>query len=696
MISEGFEINGFSNIQSYIKTNLKKKYTPVSGGNDISFASTVFKGIKVDFKNRKEFVNPKAVEFVKSSDFNGYKFSTLVMVRGGNSTNGIEYEVIQNKKFKFVIFLITVSLDDLWIDGALNRKLLYELNHSFVWNHEEEDFSYSDINLTGALNLNDINFTDPGAEDYLVAKGVNHVSGSIPQFLDQISPDEDNIFGQLQITVTDSSGQVTFALKIKSIDDQNQITLAGGPVDLSGNAVNVSNIAGYVQNSAEYVYKQGGKNAFTAIMDRLTVNNVADLLRLNDGEIVYTTIEETGEVLNNRFEISFESGVEIIKQSNLVTVSDQDKPKTFKLKQGTIGYNLAPGDTYYPFLVRHNGNYTVDTTAVVTFTDTYSHFKTNTLQTTLNQTELAFEESMYKHSLTNAEEIKLARDYYKRYNRCNTAFNLGFIQDDGTHDSNWGVVKNHFYRKVNESNASGVTKLSASTDKLPLYPLIGEVAIDKKDINVFKSSWDKNYYTRSLSGGLTEAIPGTFETKEERSYLGSTIMKVRDSYNMTNFTTYVVNSQEQQDRILENNINKTDIVLFEDKKYVYIDFYIATTIKRLLSQDGVLDSINKFVTAANSAGDKTTTSDDALLYVENNLLNTFNLDLIKIYTSRIKGEASEVLSSASISNLDDGGFTNDTNFTFKAHEQKPLNFRLIYNKRLGYSYRIRPMVKITS
>jgi hypothetical protein len=696
MISEGFEINGVSNIQSYIKTNLKKKYTPVSGGNDISFASTIFKGIKVNFKNRKEFVNPKAVEFVKSSDFNGYKFSTLVMVRGGNSTNGIEYEVIQNKKFKFVIFLITVSLDDLWIDGALNRKLLYELNHSFVWNHEEEDFSYSDINLTGALNLNDINFTDPGAEDYLVANGVNHVSGSIPQFLDQISPDEDNIFGQLQITVTDSSGQVTFALKIKSIDDQNQITLASGPVDLSGNPVNVSNIAGYVQNSAEYVYKQGGKNAFTAIMDRLTVNNVADLLRLNDGEIVYTTIEETGEVLNNRFEISFESGVEIIKQSNLVTVSDQDKPKTFKLKQGTIGYNLAPGDTYYPFLVRHNGNYTVDTTPVVTFTDTYSHFKTNTLQTTLNQTELAFEESMYKHSLTNAEEIKLARDYYKRYNRCNTAFNLGFIQDDGTHDSNWGVIKNHFYRKVNESNASGVTKLSASTDKLPLYPLIGEVAIDKKDINVFKSSWDKNYYTRSLSGGLTEAIPGTFETKEERSYLGSTIMKVRDSYNMTNFTTYVVNSQEQQDSILENNINKTDIVLFEDKKYVYIDFYIATTIKRVLSQDGVLDSINKFVTAANSAGDKTTTSDDALLYVENNLLNTFNLDLIKIYTSRIKGEASEVLSSASISNLDDGGFTNDTNFTFKAHEQKPLNFRLIYNKRLGYSYRIRPMIKIQS
>ena len=326
----------------------------------------------------------------------------------------------------------------------------------------------------------------------------------------------------------------------------------------------------------------------------------------------------------------------------------------------------------------------------------YTHFKTNTLQTSLNQTEINREESAYKHSLTNAEEIKLARDYYKRYNRCGTAFNLGFILDNGNHDSAWGIIKNHFYRKVNESNAAAVTKLSTSTDKLPLYPLIGEVAIDKKDVNVFKSSWDKNYYTRSLSGGVNEAVPGTFETKEERSYLGSTIMKVKDSYEMLEFTSNQVFSQEEQDSILANDNNTTDVVVFEDKNKVYIDFYITTTVKKLLSQDGVLTSLNKFVAPVDSAGDKTTTKDDALLYVENNLLNAFNLDMIKIYTNRIKGKYSEILSTASIANLDDGGYMNDTNFTFKSHEQKPLNFRLIYNKRLGYSYRIKPMVKIKS
>ncbi len=696
MITEGFETKNNNGYSSFIKTNLEKKYTLVNGGNDIAFANTVFKGIKVDFKNRKEFLNNKATEFVKSSEFNGYKFSTLVLVRSGSETNSVDYEVIQNKKFKFVVFLITLSMDDLWIDGALNRKLLYEMNHSFVWNHETQNFSYSDVNLTGALNLNDINFTDPSSNDYRVAKGIIHSNGGEPQFLDQINSDEDDNFGFLQIKVSTSSGDVVFNLEIESVDDQDQITLASDPQDINGNPVNVSNIAGYIQNSAEYTYKGGGKNAFTAILDQLAVGSVSNLLKLNDGEITYTTIEEDGQAVNNRFEIEFENGVEIIKQSSLLTVADEDKPKTFKLKQGDIGYNIVSGGAYYPFLIRHNGYYTVDTMPVVTFTDTYSHFKTNTLQTTLNTQELSFEEPMYKHSLTSAEEIKLARDYYKRYNRCKTAFNLGFIQDYGAHDAAWGLIKNHFYRKVNESNPSGVTKLSTSTDKLPLYPLIGEVAIDKKDVNVFKSSWDKNYYTRSLSGGLTEAVPGTFETKEERSYLGSTIMKVKDSYSMINFTTQTVKTQEEQDLILANNNNTTDVVVFEDDNNVYIDFYITTTVKKLLSDDGVLNSINAFVSAADSAGDKTTIKDDALLYVENNLLNTFNLDMIKIYTSRVKGISSEILSSANINNLDDGGYMNDTNFTFKSHEQKPLNFRMIYNKRLGYSYRIRPMIKIKS
>ena len=563
------------------------------------------------------------------------------------------------------------------------------MNHSFLWNGETNRFVYSDVALSGALDLNSMDWNTG------IVQGIPHSSGSQPAFLDQINADEDNEFGALDIIITSTTGDFMISLDIKSVDDQGQITInsASGP---NGPITSFSTLPGYIQNSAEYIYRQGGKNAFTSILDSLSVSSVNDLLRRNEGQIVYTTIDVEGNVLNNQFEIEFENGTEIIKESKLVTISDEDKPKTFKLKQGTIGYVLAAGDTYYPFLVRQNGNYTVDTKPVVTFTDMYSHFKTNTLQSTINSAELGFEESMYKHSLTDPREIKLAKDYYRRYNRCGVAFNLGFITDDGSHDAEWGVIKNHFYRKVNEVNAAAVTKLSTTTDKLPVYPLIGEVAIDKKDVNVFKSSWDKNYYTRSLSGGLNELVPGTFETKEERSYLGSTIMKPKDSFTLLNYTAERVESKEELDLILDRNNNITDVVTFEDDKYVYVDFYITTAIKRQLAKDGVLESISRFVEPVDSAGDKTTLKDDAQLYIENNLLNAFNLDIIKLYTQRVKGVPSEILSTATIDNLDDGGYVQDRNFTFKQHEQQPLNFRLIYNKRLGYSYRIRPMIKIQS
>ena len=67
-------------------------------------------------------------------------------------------------------------------------------------------------------------------------------------------------------------------------------------------------------------------------------------------------------------------------------------------------------------------------------------------------------------------------------------------------DNMFGIIPNFFYHKVNEEG-SDVLKLSQETDKQPLYPLIGEIAIDKKNLNLFNSKYAKDYYTRSYEGG---------------------------------------------------------------------------------------------------------------------------------------------------------------------------------------------------
>lgn len=377
---------------------------------------------------------------------------------------------------------------------------------------------------------------------------------------------------------------------------------------------------------------------------------------------------------------------------------DNDKPKSYKLFKGIIGYNLTREDDalYYPFLIRHAGAYTVDFRPVVTFTDMYTHFKSNRIQASADQREVGFESIMYKHSLTNSYELTTAKAYYERYNRCGTTFNIGFIQDGGVHDGNWGLIKNHFYHKVNETNPTGITKLSESSDKLPLYPLIDEISISKKDVNVFRSSWDAGYYTRALSGGNSEDIPGTLDNTEERSYLASTVMKIKDNYNLTSFNYQSVGSVEELDEILKNSINQAEVLFFEDEKEIIADFYITDISTRLLSTDGVLRAITQYVSAQNSAGDKTTLTDDANFYIDKNIISQFVVDSIQLYTKRFKGSASTIVNTEDINLIGEGGFSPDNNFTFKPHKQKPMNFRLIYNKRLGYSYDIKPMIKIKS
>jgi len=352
--------------------------------------------------------------------------------------------------------------------------------------------------------------------------------------------------------------------------------------------------------------------------------------------------------------------------------------------------------SYYPFLIRHNGSYTVDFKPVITFTDMYTHFKSNRIQASADNREMGLESKLYKHSLSDSYELTTAKSYYERYNRCGTTFNLGFIQDGGLHDKNWGVIKNHFYHKVNEINPSGVTKLSESSDKLPLYPAIDEIAIAKKDINVFRSSWDSGYYTRSFPGGKSESVPGTLDNTEERSYFASTLMKIKNEYSIVSFTYEIVEDYEELNYIMKNSINKSEVLLFEDDKQITADFYITDATIRLLKEDGVLARIQKHVNAENSAGDKTTLSDDADFYINKNIIEQFVVNSISLYTRSFKGAASSIVDVTDIESLSDGEYTPDNNFIYKSHRQKPMNFRLIYNKRLGYSYDIKPMIKIKS
>jgi hypothetical protein len=386
------------------------------------------------------------------------------------------------------------------------------------------------------------------------------------------------------------------------------------------------------------------------------------------GQINYITIAENGTETLNDFVLSVESGVDVVKPSIVQPAADPERPKAYRLSSNQIGNVIEDREDggYATILRRMNGDYNPIFNEIVTFSDINSDKKVKDL--------VPDDPALVAYNQLNGKGISF--DSFKE----NT--------------NNYGFISNYFYHKVNEQDSKNILKLSQTTDKLPLYPLIGEIAIDKKDINVFKSKYSKNYFTRALSAGESETTNGTLSPVEKKTFMTSTIMKVRDTYDITKFDNTQEASIEVLDKIRFAKSNVTSIHWVEDDLQVIADFYLPTAILNELIEDGIENQFWKYVNAANSYGDKSSLKDDLQVYSKSNISPRFIIDGIKIYGIEAKGLETNFVSVTQTSQLTNDNYRELTNFNIQSYQNDGLSFRLIYNKKLGYSYNFKVHVKI--
>lgn len=695
MIGDGYEtktsIDGTNEFDFFVKTNKHKKFTLIENGNSENFASTIFKGLKFIFKERGNNQNTVANNFIPNTNFNGYKFSIIADVKNSN-TNSLDFEVIKNEKWNFVIFYISINIDSSFINDSINRKLLYELKHKIKedsTSKNTDNYEYADTQIDGALALSNLSY-DRNADAYKVY-GIEHKDKTQPNFKDQISINSENKFGTIQIS--DLSGGKEVYLDILDIESNNSILLNKKPYTLKNGTEEPIQVE-YISNSdfknASYKYLNGGINAHKLILNKLSAFNINNILTQ---DAKYTTIKTDGSKQDNEFKIEADGGKEFIKEINLDINVDKDRPQTYNINKQKIGYELVQNDGYYQFLVRHSGNYTVDFKPIVTFTDPYSHFKIASNYYTIDSDIKEFKEKRYKHKLDDFYEIDKAKTYYENLNTLGICFNVGFINDGGKHDRQWGIISNHFYHKVNEINPNGVIKLSNTSKYLPLYPLIGEVAIDKRDKSVFNSSWEDNYYVRSLNANSKEFVHGNLSTVEHKSYFASTLMKSAYAYTLTDFNQAFVQNQNELNQIRNEKSAQSHVVIFENKDQIILDFYIDNAFIDMAKNNGISNVFEKNIELKNSIRDKNTLDDDIKQYILNNLIGLYNerdVILYGIESNNVQTGISKLDSNL----LDINGYKQIQNYAISTHFNSNVNFRLIYNKRVGLNVSFKPVIKI--
>jgi hypothetical protein len=668
--------NGVYNglIKTWQDTKSRDMFTLFSGGSLELESSTVFRGLRYSYKKRKEFGRSAPVDFINTTEVNGYKFGTILnYITGEDVNNKVEYKVIKNDKFKFICVLINLYVIDNSVK-YLDRKSLYELNDIL-------DSSGNIINIDLPFQ---IIFDYDNNEDYWSAKTIRLYGAQNPRFTEYITTDD---LGQYSWIYFEHNG-FTYGLKVTEVVNDGSIIVESKPIQIeidqitnelaivpdgNGDFIYLENPEDISRNK-QFSYWRGGKGSFKLLLREVVANRFAD--RFNQyGNIEYLTVTASGEELLNRFVLNVEDGVEVIKASILDTVKDSDRPKAYQFSNTDVGSVLSKRSDggYFTKIRRMNGDYNPLFRDVISFTDIYTASKI--IMPNIGETTI---QPVYRE------------DYlYSRLNNLNVAFDTF-----KSINSNFGFIRNYFYHKASDINAKNLLKLSDTTSKLPLYPKIGEIAIDKKDLNILRSKYNQKYFTRALSGGASEEVHGTLSPVEIKSFMASTVMKVKDTYSITSFNTTLQKDLNELDSIRFNKLNSTSVHWIETDSQIIADFYLPKAFYNELLEDSILPIFRKYVEAQYSYDDKTSIVDDLEEYVYSNIVNRFIIDNIEVYGTSLKGTSSSINSIIDPSTISDGGYNIETGYEIQSYQDDRLSFRLIFSKKLGYGHSLRVHVKL--
>tara|TARA_R100000005_G_C4971155_1_gene184093 strand:- start:40 stop:1368 length:1329 start_codon:yes stop_codon:yes gene_type:complete len=420
-------------------------------------------------------------------------------------------------------------------------------------------------------------------------------------------------------------------------------------------------------------YELGGFNSYSGIIEDITFAYIADIFNSGSPNVEYTTYKSDGSVVNNDKVLELTMPVEGIKANYLKPVEDMNVPNELDsiLSGDVSGYQMGAMDrAVINIMSRYNGRYQPKFNDILYFKDYYESGTTNVRGTR----------------------------YYGFGNYMNLEFNLD--------EDKFGTIDNYFYNKVNPENPSGVLRLG-SDNKLPsVYPKIGEIAIDKRDMYTFLSNWDVDYYRKALNRTTEESIVGYRGVIENKAFLGSKIISIPDEIRLENFelleltdivggisnidnytgsavVSFVDTTKKRPVRKKKKSLSTEDIR--EDKRTtkqnLVLDVFTTKALTKYLRADGFDYEFNTWINPNFSFGESGL-DDDIEAYIQANIFQRYKVKRIIFYENRFANNVNTLEPiEVDLTNLEllQKGYMISENVQIKFSTESPLNFKLIYN-----------------
>ena len=695
----------------------------------------------------EDTVYHKGLKYIIDENSDEYKFMCVIDFEDDAYSMSSDIKVIKNEKFKKITAFIKVKYpSSLYRKAAITPGFMY--THSNIFNWSGGVISTPILSTFDFAGSTWSNISTPGEPCSFRASQASINDGSA-KFLSQFTRNAEGEYSKIRFTI----GSASYTVQVLDIVTDSELVIQGYPLIMSASwpfqstGVYATTAPSFNGANATYIYEDGGSNAFEALMNNITANRLKERLIESDG-VEYIRVKEDGTILLNDFKMSIEEPTMFVKPSELMTTSDTDKPSVFSMISGAVGKNIVDKThKYYTTLKRFSGEYIPLTRDVVSFDSIYNKHKLNysyrasilsdftTSATTMaivggsdwtavgsvvvgseiiKYSAISYDASSGYSDLTvlagqNAALIKGGIEIFfnrnletnitvidareeQRERLIHGKFNgYGIAFESWKHNiKDYGLIKNMYFHKVNDDDAETIIKLSKDSEKQPLYPMVGEVAIDKKDFNIFDSKYTKGFFTKSFSGLENEKSHGTLSPVEEKSFMSSSIMRVDDEYSLDLFNSYKMKTVNDLEKIQNLGSNKYTIHWFEDDDRVYADFYLTNMVYDKLISDDIMANFQTSIIPSNSYGDKTTVADDLLEYIKHNITPRFIVNDVDVYVIESKDIVTSFVQDVS----DIVGYKKSKSHSTEMFDKGKPGFRLIYAKRSGYNYSFKVNVKI--
>jgi hypothetical protein len=690
------------------------KYSIFEYGTDSNYSETLFRGAKIIIKDRSDYsginYNVESLKCLPNPLYNGYKFSSVLTY----INYGTKLTFIKNDKYKSVSLVIQSDLQDPvlleYMKGGtahsfIDRSLLYTLSHKLAYvppNGPSAGYlEYKDINLSGQIYKwstventgldNTFNWTVYGRTD---------LNGSSPNYINELNFNENGNYNDIIL------GSELQSIRFKNITRPTASTFRCKDIELfnigstSGtyNLPTFSTIGAGPKNNLEllpwdpmlgfydYIYPEGipyswtdvsvsyydypaiitqipryiggGYNAYDSILESISFASISDQINSGNPDVRYINVDEDGVVSENQFLIEISKPDYPIKSTYLKYDVIKERLIDLVSSSKIIGYELTSKPRVeLNQLSRYRGPYNPKWRDLVKFIDT-DDIKG---MTALNGSSLSYN-------------------------------NIQLMTSQPTFDdNNLFMLNNIYYNKVNTESPNFILR-SSLTKNSSVYPLIDETAIYNKDIFLFKSNWDTNFYNKFLKSNIQTGIIGTREPKEIKSFFGSKVIAIPNMINLEKFPTGIIKKSSlgglsKITRIPQNIVEEE--IRFAKNQTLNVKIFTSLALQDQLILEGFGQDFYKYMNPAYSFGNPNQ-EDDIKTYISENILERYIIKEIVFWEKFWKkgNPLPNIEYSLTDAQKKAKGYNKTKNFQTIFNSPEDLDFQLIYNIPKDKNYSI--------